>query len=88
MAKIKNKNLDDDIELDSVYFLKIVVYFLMGSLWVSFGEGGIAVPVGLAVGLVFASHDHFKIDRKIEVVVLLIASVLSFVAPVGFVLTV
>lgn len=88
MAKQTIKEKKEDIELDSVYFLKIVLYFLMGSMWVSFGESGIAVPVGLAAGLIFASHDHFKIDRKIEVVVLLIASVLSFVAPIGFVLTV
>jgi ABC-type dipeptide/oligopeptide/nickel transport system permease component len=52
------------------------------------GGDGIVIPVGLLIGLVFATHDHFKIDRKIEIVVLLIASVLSYLLPIGFVLSI
>lgn len=82
----KNKKTS---EPDSVYFLKLVLYFLLGCLWVQIGgENGIALPVGLALGLIFASHDHFKIDRKVELAVLLVATILSYIAPIGFVLTV
>ena len=76
-------------EPDSVYFLKLILYFLMGCLWVQVGgEDGFAFPIGLVIGVMFATHDHFQIDRKIELAVLLIASFLSFIAPIGFVLSV
>lgn len=76
-------------EQDSVYFLKLVLYFLLGCLWVKIaGQDGVVLPVGLIIGLVFASHDHFKIDRKIEIAMLLIATMLSYVLPIGFVLNI
>ncbi len=77
------------VEPDSIYFLKIILYFVLGCLWVTIGgEDGIPIPVGLLIGIIFAMHDHFKIDRKIEFAVLLVATILSFVAPIGFVLTI
>ena len=80
-------------EPDSVFVMKVILFFLLGSLWVRFeasifGADSIALPVGLLIGLYFAHHDHFQIDKKIEYVVLLIATLLSFVAPIGFVLTI
>ena len=76
-------------ELDGIYLLKVVMFFLLGCLWVNIGTSpGLPVPIGLLIGIVFATHDHFKIDRKIEYVVLLIATVLSFIAPIGFVLNI
>ncbi len=85
---IKNKKIKQD-EMDGIYLLKIVMFFLLGCMWVNVGSNpGLPVPVGLFVGIVFATHDHFKIDRKIEYVVLLIATVLSFIAPIGFVLNI
>jgi hypothetical protein len=87
MAKSKNQAKSE--EPDSVYFLKLVLYFLLGCLWLQIGgEDGIPIPIGLVIGLTFASHDHFRIDRKIELAILLIAVVLSGIAPIGFVLTV
>jgi ABC-type dipeptide/oligopeptide/nickel transport system permease component len=84
MAKKVNKT-----EQDSVYFLKLVLYFLLGCLWIKIGgQDGLVVPVGLIIGLIFASHDHFKIDRKIEIAMLLIATMLSYVLPIGFVLSI
>ncbi len=85
----KRKKIESTAEPDSVYFLKLVLYFLLGCLWVRVGgEDGISLPVGLIIGILFASHDHFQIDRKIEIAVLLIATVLSFIAPIGFILSV
>lgn len=72
-------------ETDSVYFLKILLFFILGSIWFKHSQF-LPVPVGLLAGLLFAHHDHFQIDRKIEYAVLLAAAVLSFVAPIGVVL--
>ena len=81
------KTKKPDQELDGIYLLKIVLFFLLGCIWINIGsEPGFPVPVGLLVGILFASHDHFQIDRKIEYVVLVMATVLSFIAPIGFVL--
>jgi hypothetical protein len=80
MLKQKKK-----IETDSTYFLKLVLYLMLGSMWVKItkGDSQIPVPVGFIVGLVFTAHEHFKIDRKIEYAVLLIALLVGFWAPIG-----
>ncbi|HSE29576.1 MAG TPA: hypothetical protein VLA77_03255 [Candidatus Saccharimonadales bacterium] len=79
-------------ETDSIYFLKLVLYILAGSFWLRFSEPlqigdwiiG-AVPVGLVIGLIFAHHDHFQLDRKVEYAVLLIATIISFFLPTGII---
>ncbi len=83
MVKSKQTNKQ---EPDSLYFLKILMYFLVGAIWLKVGFINLPVPVGLILGLIFASHDHFQIDRKIEYAILLIAAILSLVAPIGIVL--
>jgi len=75
-----------NMEPDSTFFLKIVMYMIIGSVWLYFdGSSALwrAVPVGLVVGLLFVQHDHFAIDRKIEYAVLLVSAVLSYALPVG-----
>ena len=71
---------------DSAYFLKLVLCLILGSLWIKITDGNtlqIPLPVGLLVGLVFVSHQHFRIDRKIEYGVLLVAALVGFWLPVG-----
>lgn len=73
-------------ETDSAYFLKLVLYVIVGSLWIKITKGDgmqIPIPVGFIVGLIFTTHEHFKIDRKIEYAVLLIAMLIGFWAPIG-----
>ena len=88
MAKQKRKT-KKSAESDSAYFLKLVLFFMLGTFWVrllnvSFGPlDHLSVPLGLVIGLIFASHEHFKIDRKIEYAVLLAATFISFYLPVG-----
>jgi hypothetical protein len=64
-------------ELDSTYLLKLIMYLILGALWVRVanvaGTTQIPIPVGLVLGIIFASHEHFSIDRKIEYAVLLVA---------------
>lgn len=80
-------------ENDSTYFLKIVLYIILGSLWLKFQTplalGGFllrGIPVGLFIGLLFASHDHFRMDRKIEYAILLLMTIVSLFMPVGIIL--
>jgi uncharacterized transporter YbjL len=74
-------------ELDGVYVLKLVLYVLLGSLWLKIHSvdltTGIPLPIGLVIGLIFASHEHFAIDRKVEYAVLVLAALVGLIAPYG-----
>ncbi len=90
MAKPKAKSKKRIVtpkELDSTYFLKLVLYLIIGAQWlrltVGNGQTQLPLPVGLFIGVLFASHDHFQIDRKIEFAVLLIAMFIGFYAQIG-----
>jgi hypothetical protein len=89
MAKKKSKKINVTTEKNSTFFLKILLYFILGTLWVRLLDVNIgpfehlSLPFGLLLGLVFASHDHFMIDRRIEFAVLIVATFVSFYLPVG-----
>lgn len=72
MAK-KNSPKRNKPELDSVYFLKVLLYFVLGLIWVKY-NGIVIFPLGLAIGLIFVHTDHFAIDRKVEYAILLISA--------------
>jgi hypothetical protein len=76
-------------EPGSVFFLKVVFFFVIGTIWIRFDverSGGVGIPVGFLLGLAFANHDHFQIDQKIEYALLFVAAVLSYVLPLGAVI--
>lgn len=84
----KNKKSKKLSESDSAYFLKLILYIVLGSLWLKFADpiqlGGFqlfGLPIGLFLGLLIASHDRFQIDRKIEYAVLVIVAIVSFIVP-------
>jgi hypothetical protein len=86
----KSKKTNQTTERDSAYFLKIVLYVILGSLWLKLASpwqiGSIVLnglPIGLVVGLIFAAHDHFQIDRKIEYAILIIVAIITFFLPAG-----
>lgn len=85
MAKTKQKAKKQPQELDSIYFLKMVFYLVIGSLWVRITNGSseIPLPVGLALGLILASHEKLQIDRKIEYAILIMAMFLGYWLPIG-----
>ena len=90
MAKTKKKAARVAPELDSVYVLKLVMYLILGTLWLRVGHVDgtmVPIPVGLGIGVLFAMHDHFKIDRKIEYAVLLVAMLVGFWTQIGLMLT-
>ncbi|MDL2342092.1 MAG: hypothetical protein QFB87_03380 [Patescibacteria group bacterium] len=86
-SKVSKKRAAPEQELDSVYFLKLVMYMIVGAQWLRFtdasGATTVTVPIGLFIGMAFALHDHFRIDRKIEFAVLLVATMVGFYASVG-----
>jgi hypothetical protein len=91
MARTKSKK--QITEKDSTYFLKLVLYIVLGSFWLKFGQplvlGGFIIhgfPLGLVIGLLFASHDHFQVDRKIEYAILIIVTIITYFLPAGIVL--
>jgi len=93
MATTKRKQQVAANEPDSTYFLKIILYIVLGSFWLKFQQplqiGGFAIngfPLGLLIGLVFASHDHFQVDRKIEYAILVIVTIVTFFLPAGIVI--
>lgn len=65
-------------EADAVYVLRILLYFILGTLWIKH-DGRAIFPIGFAIGVLFASQDHFRIDRKVEYALLLLAAVLGLI---------
>jgi hypothetical protein len=87
--KQKRKNNKNN-ESDSEYMLKLIMYLIVGSLWLKVTTAGgsqLPLPIGFLIGLLFASHERFRIDRKIEYAVLLVAMLLGFWLPIGVFIT-
>ena len=74
MSKTTKKSVAT--ESDNAYFLKILIYFTLGMLWVKY-DGYMVLPIGLILGIIIAQHDHFSIDRKIEYAILIVATMLG-----------
>lgn len=87
MAKKRSKSQKPKPELDSVYILKLALFLIIGSQWLYIADGSspkqFPVPIGALVGLLFAMHEHFQIDRKMEYAVLIIAMFVGFWLPMG-----
>lgn len=66
------------VETDSAYFLKILLYFILGTIWLQY-QGRTIFPVGLILGVIFARHDHFQIDRKMEYLILILSAFLGLI---------
>lgn len=91
MTKTKNKASKQTTELDGVYLLKLVLYLIIGAQWLRFvnpaGTTQIPIPIGLIIGILFATHEHFQLDRKIEFAVLLVAMFVGFWSQIGLYIT-
>jgi hypothetical protein len=88
MAKTKKKPSANRAQnkMDGVYLLKLTLYVILGSMWIKITRHNtlnIPIPVGFIAGLLFASHEHFQIDRKIEYAVLMVAMLVGYFAPYG-----
>lgn len=81
-------------ESDGQYILKLILYVLVGSIWLRFGTpielGNVilrALPIGLIVGL-FAvwKLEKYQSDRKIWYAILIVVSIVGLFSPSGIVL--
>lgn len=82
----RTKRTSSEPELDSTYFLKLCLYLIVGSQWLRITNGQtmqLPIPIGLLIGLLFARHEHFQLDRKIEYALLLLAMFIGFWLPMG-----
>ncbi|MFZ1249534.1 MAG: hypothetical protein WAQ24_04395 [Candidatus Saccharimonadales bacterium] len=72
---------------EGVYILKLALYVIVGSLWVKVTKSGsnlhVPIPIGLIIGLIFTARERFRMDRKIEYAVLVVAALFGFLAPYG-----
>ncbi len=85
-AKATNKAAAAFTSFDGVYLFKLVFYLLIGSMWLKISNGhdvNVPIPIGLIVGLLFTTHEHFQIDRKIEYAIMLVAMLFGFFASYG-----
>lgn len=86
MAKTKSKTK----ESDGAYVLKLVLYIVVGTQWVFLktkSGGEVPLPIGAVIGSIFALHEHFQIDRKIEYALLLVAAMVGLFAQIGLFIT-
>ncbi|HMQ95914.1 MAG TPA: hypothetical protein PKD19_01715 [Candidatus Saccharibacteria bacterium] len=80
-------------ESDSTYFLKLIIVFLLGTLWIklkapmSVGPFLITgLPIGTILGIFLVSRfEQFQSDRKIWYAVLVVVTILSYFLPAGIV---
>lgn len=88
MAKRKIVKRPSDV--DGLFLLKLLLYVLIGSMWLKFvGDGSVAfgLPIGFIAGLFFVRYERFRLDRKIEYAALLVAMLVGYFAPYGFYLS-
>jgi len=80
-------------ESDSKFFLKLVIFVLLGTFWVKFavpinlsGFPLTAIPVGFLVGvLLINKFEKYQTDRKIWYAAILVVTIVSYLSPAGIV---
>lgn len=81
-------------ESDSAYFLKLVIFVLLGTFWIKFAQpvslGAVpiaALPVGMLIGLIIVRQfEKRQSDRKIWYAILLVVAIISNFVPAGIVI--
>ena len=81
-------------ESDSTYLLKLVVFVLLGTLWLKFqdqvswmGFPIHGIPVGLLLGLLLVHQfEKHQSDRKIWYAILIVVTIICYFVPAGIVI--
>ena len=82
------------VETDGTYLLKLVVFILLGTLWIKF-EQPISwlsmplygVPAGMLIGLLLVrKFEAYQADRKLWYAILIIVTIICYFMPAGIVL--
>lgn len=93
-AEVSRRGYEKVFETDGTYFLKLVVFVLLGTLWLKFGTpinvGGIlfnGIPLGFLVGLILVNQfEKYQSDRKIWYAILLVVTIICYFVPAGIVI--
>jgi len=93
-ASVTRTGRERIFESDGTYFLKLVVFVLLGTLWLKFAQpmtwlglpvGGL--PVGLLAGLILVNKfEKYQSDRKIWYAILLVVTIICYFVPAGIVI--
>lgn len=86
--------MERSYESDSTYLMKLVVFVLLGTLWLKFAEPlvwhGIplnGLPLGLLVGLLLVHQfEKHQSDRKIWYACLIVVTIICYFVPAGIVI--
>lgn len=93
-AAVSSRSNERVFESDSTYFLKLVVFVLLGTLWLKFAQPiswlGVpmnGIPLGMLVGLLLVSRfEKHQSDRKIWYAILLVVTIICYFVPAGIVI--
>ena len=91
---VSRRGYEKIVEADSAYFLKLVLFFVLGTFWLKFEIpleiGSVllpAFPLGMIVGLLIVHKvEKLQFNRKIWYAVLLIVGLISLYLPAGIVI--
>lgn len=94
MATVSRTGREKIFESDGTYFLKLVVFVLLGTFWLKFGQPIVwlglpinGIPVGILIGLLLVSRfEKYQSDRKIWYAILLVVGIISYFVPAGIVI--
>ncbi len=94
VSEISRRGNEKVFETDSTYFLKLVVFVLLGTFWLKFQQPvswlGVplnGIPIGLFIGLLLVSRfEKYQSDRKIWYAILVIVSIVCYFVPAGVVI--
>lgn len=93
-ANVTRRGYERIVESDSTYFLKLVIFILLGTLWLKFEQPitwlGVpfnGIPVGLLVGLILVSRfEKSQANRKIWYAILIVVAIICYFVPAGVVI--
>lgn len=93
-VSISRRGYEKVFESDGTYFLKLVAFTLLGTLWLKFAQPVTwlgfpltAVPVGFLFGLILVNRfEKYQSDRKIWYAILLVVTIICYFVPAGIVI--
>ncbi len=93
-TEVSRRGNEKVFETDSTYFLKLVVFVLLGTFWLKFHQPvswlGVpfnGLPIGLLIGLLLVSRfEKYQSDRKIWYAILVVVAIISYFVPAGVVI--
>ena len=84
-----NREIYKNQRVYSYFMLKLALFMILGLTWFRLGApiGSVqVVPVGLAVGLILVTFERFRMGRTLEIGILVVTAIISYVSPVGIVI--